>query len=278
MAREGTNEGPGLPSYETLELRASGDVGLLMLARPGAANAMSPTMLDELPRAFAWLADRSPFHALVIGGQGEDFSCGGDLRILAALAGDPEIDVAADSRRRIEQLHAAILDLRRIRYPVVAAVNGLAAGSGFALALACDQRVASTRAVFSAGYGRLGLTPDGGLSYLLPRLLGEVQALSLLIGDQRLKAHEAARIGLVSDVVEPGELLERALARARRLSLLAPRYSATVKRLVGESFQHTLREHLRRERDAFAEASASMDFRRGVEASFAGRRADFRGD
>lgn len=264
------------PRYETLAISERDGVGLLLLSRPEAANAMSPQMLCELPHATAWLADTAPFRALVVSGVGETFSCGGDLEILAGLAGDPEVDVAADSRERIDQLNRAILNLRRIRYPVVAAVNGLAAGSGFALALACDQRMASTRAVFSAGYGRLGLTPDGGLSYFLPRLLGEVRALSLLIADRRIKAHEAERVGLVGEVVQPDELLAQAHTRARRLAALSPRYTATVKRLIDESSQHTLAEHLQRERHAFADATASVDFLRGAEALFAGRRPSFR--
>jgi 2-(1,2-epoxy-1,2-dihydrophenyl)acetyl-CoA isomerase len=269
---------PQAPAYETLELTARDGVGVLTLMRPTAGNAMCPTMLRELPEATAWLADQAALRALVITGEGAAFSSGGDLQILSGLATQRGFDIAADSRRRIDQLHQAILNLRRIEYPVVAAVNGLAAGSGFALALACDQRIASTRAVFTAAYGRVGLTPDGGLTYLLPRLVGEVRALAILIGDDIIRAPEAAKLGLVDAVVEPEVLLDTALGRARRLATLAPRYTATLKRLLGESFHHTLAEHLQRERHAFAEASASKDFIRGADAVLAGKRPCFRGE
>src|SRR5947209_6177409 len=119
------------PELETLSISSRGEVGVLTLDRPEQLNAMSPTMLRELPVATAWLADEAPFRAIVLSGAGDSFSLGGDLDALRELLEDPAVDIAADCRTRIDQLHQAILNLRRIAVPVVAAVDGIAAGSGF---------------------------------------------------------------------------------------------------------------------------------------------------
>ncbi len=266
------------PSFQTLKLAITDAIATLTLARPEHLNAMSPSMLAELPVATAWLAETERIRALIVTGEGDSFCVGGDLAVLSRLARQEGLDIHADTHARIGQLNQAIVNLSRIPYPVIAAVNGPAAGSGFALALVCDQRLASTTATFTAGYGRLGLTPDGGLSYLLPRMLGERQAMAILIADERIKAREAKRIGLVSDIVDPLELPELAVRRARRLAQLSPRYLATLKQLVGASARRSLTGQLEHERREFAAATASSDFLRGADALAQGVRPDFQGD
>lgn len=267
-----------VPAFEalTIELRDD-DVAVLTLDRPEHQNAMDPTMLRELPVATAWLADEAPARAVVVTGAGEAFSLGGDLGSLAEIRAAPEIDIAADCRIRIDQLHQAILNVRRTSRPVVAAVNGTAAGSGFSLALACDERIACDRAVFMAAYGRIGLSPDGGMTYLLPRALGELRALELLLGDEVVRAKRALEEGLVSRLVPADDLVDAACRRALRLAGLAPGYTRRTKELVARSFHSTLAEHLQLERLGFAEAAASDDFGRGLEAHAAGRRPQFEG-
>ena len=267
------------PCFETLRFDLEDDgIGVLTLDRPSEGNAMSPTMLRELPEATAWLADRAPLRGLVLTGAGESFSVGGDLSALKDILDAADIDVAADCRFRVDQLHQAVLNLRRIRVPLVAAVNGLAAGSGFALALACDDRIASDRAAFTAAYGRVGLTPDGGLSYFLPRAVGEMKARSWLLGDALIRAKTALQEGMVSRIVPADELVDAARRRARRLADLAPRYTAITKMLVARSLQSSLAEQLQLERHSFADSAATVDFRRGIKAYFSGARATFAGD
>jgi 2-(1,2-epoxy-1,2-dihydrophenyl)acetyl-CoA isomerase len=269
---------PPVPELETLSITDDDGVGILTLDRPEDDNAMSPAMLRELPVATAWLRDESPFSALVVTGAGRTFSLGGDLSELERILDTPGTDMAGDCMTRVGQLNEAILNLRAIERPVVAAVNGLAAGSGFALALACDDRVASDRAAFTPAYGKVGLSPDGGLSYLLPRLVGELRARALLLNDELVRAERALAEGIVSRVVAPDQLLTVAVRRARRIGAMAPHYVTATKRLLAHSLESTLEQQLEREREAFAAGAATDDFRRGLEAHFAGRRATFAGD
>src|SRR4029077_5707837 len=133
-----------------------------------------------------------------------------------------EIDLPSEVRRGAEALHQAIVDLRRIPYPVIAAVNGPAAGAGFSLALACDTRIASESAFFVCAYGRIGASPDGGMTYFLPRVVGPSRALELLLEDPNLDAAAALDEGLVRQVVAPEELMDAARAKAEELAAKAP--------------------------------------------------------
>ena len=119
-------------------------------------------------------------------------------------------------------LHQAIVDFRRIPYPVIAAVNGVAAGAGFSLALMCDIRIASTNAAFVCAYGRIGASPDGGMTYFLPRVVGPAKALELLLNDPLLSADQALELGIVSKVVAPDELLGRGEGEGREAGREGP--------------------------------------------------------
>ena len=155
------------PELKTLKIEADGPngaLGTLTLNRPDDMNAMSPELIYELTVAAAWLADRAPFRALVVTGAGGAFSAGGDINWFQKGLDDPGHDLPSDVRRGAEVLHQAIIDLRRIPYPVIAAVNGPAAGAGFSLALACDIRIAANTAFFAPAYGR-----DGGSGPRVPR-------------------------------------------------------------------------------------------------------------
>ena len=164
--------GPGQPELETMRLEIDGDVGTLTLDRPDELNAMSPQMIGELATIAPWLADRAPIRALVVTGAGRAFSAGGDVTWFRRGLDDPDADLVASVRRGADVLHQAIVDFRRIPYAVVAAVNGPAAGAGFSLALMCDIRIASEAAFFACAYGRIGASPDGGMTYFLPRVIG----------------------------------------------------------------------------------------------------------
>ena len=150
-------------------------------------------MIGELTVAFAWLADRAPLRALIVTGAGKAFCAGGDVNWFQQGVESEEIDLPSEVRRGAEVLHQAIVDLRRIPYPVIAAVNGPAAGAGFSLALACDIRIASEDAFFACAYGRIGASPDGGMTYFLPRVVGPSRALELLLDDPNLSAERRAR-------------------------------------------------------------------------------------
>jgi len=266
------------PELKTLEITSDGDVGTLTLNRPDAMNAMDPEMIFELTVAAAWLADRAPFRALIVTGSGRAFSAGGDVNWFMKGLEDPEHDLPSDVRRGAEVLHQAIVDFRRIPYPVIGAVNGAAAGAGFSLALMCDLRLASEEAFFVVAYGRIGASPDGGMTYFLPRVVGPAKALELALNDPVIDSKTALELGLVSEVVAPDKLMEAANAKATELAAKAPHYVRMAKSLIGDSLEHSLTDHLQIERHGIADSMATEDLRRGVTAFKAGETPEFKGD
>ena len=275
MSTETLSSSP--PDLNTLRIEIDGEIGTLTLDRPDAFNAMSPEMIGEMTVAFAWLADRAPLRALIVTGSGKAFCAGGDVNWFQQGVSSEEIDLPSEVRRGAEALHAAIVDLRRIPYPVICAVNGPAAGAGFSLALACDIRIASEAAFFACAYGRIGASPDGGMTYFLPRVVGPSRALELLLDDPNMKPQDALAEGLVSDVVAAEELMEKARERAEKLGAKAPYYVRMAKRLVGQSIENSLTEHLQLERHGIADSMATEDLRNGVEAFFGGGTPEFKG-
>jgi 2-(1,2-epoxy-1,2-dihydrophenyl)acetyl-CoA isomerase len=266
------------PELNTLRIEIDGaQFGTLTLNRPDAFNAMSPEMIGELVVAFAWLADRAPIRALIITGAGKAFCAGGDVNWFKAGVEDESLDLPSEVRRGAEALHQAIVDLRRIRYPVIAAVNGPAAGAGFSLALACDTRIASEDAFFACAYGRIGASPDGGMTYFLPRVVGPSRALEILLNDPNMSAQDALAERLVAEVVPAEGLMDRARAKAEKLAGKAPHYVGMAKLLCGVSIENSLTEHLQLERHGIADSMATEDLRAGVSAFFAGETPEFTG-
>ena len=265
------------PELETMRLEIDGEIGTLTLDRPDAFNAMSPQMILEMTTIFAWLADRSGLRGLIVTGAGKAFCAGGDVNTFKDGVQSDEIDLPSEVRRGAEALHQAIVDLRRIPFPVIAAVNGPAAGAGFSLALACDTRIASENAFFACAYGRIGASPDGGMTYFLPRVVGPSRALELLLDDPNMSPADALAERIVTDVVAPEELMDRARERAEKLAAKAPYYVRMAKRLTGVSIENSLTEHLQLERHGIADSMATEDLRDGVEAFFGGGKPEFRG-
>ncbi len=265
------------PEMETMKLEIDGEIGTLTLDRPDAFNAMSPQMILEMTTIFAWLADRSGLRGLIVTGSGKAFCAGGDVNTFKDGVQSDEIDLPSEVRRGAEALHQAIVDLRRIPFPVIAAVNGPAAGAGFSLALACDTRIASESAFFACAYGRIGASPDGGMTYFLPRIVGPSRALELLLEDPNMTPADALAERIVTDVVAPEALMDSARERAEQLAAKAPFYVRMAKKLTGVSIENSLTEHLQLERHGIADSMATEDLRSGVEAFFGGDKAEFQG-
>ncbi|HVD38882.1 MAG TPA: enoyl-CoA hydratase/isomerase family protein, partial [Solirubrobacterales bacterium] len=265
------------PQLNTIRIEIDGEIGTLTLDRPDAFNAMSPEMIGEMTVAFAWLADRAPLRALIVTGSGKAFCAGGDVTWFRKGMESGEIDLPSDVRRGAEVMHQAIIDLRRVPYPVIGAINGPAAGAGFSLALACDIRIAAGTAFFAPAYGRIGASPDGGMTYFLPRVVGPSKALEILLEDPNMSVAEAKELGLVREVVEPDELMTSARTLADELAKKAPHYVRMSKLLVGQSLDNSLTEHLQLERHGIADSMATEDLREGVTAFFEGREAKFTG-
>ena len=272
-----TTPAPSPPTMNTLSIAIDGEIGTLTLERPESLNAMSPEMIGELVLASGWLADRAALRALIVTGSGRAFSAGGDVNWFRGGLDDPDLDLPSDVRRGADVLHQAIVDFRRIPYPVIGAINGVAAGAGFSLALMCDLRIASAEAAFVCAYGHIGASPDGGMTYFLPRVVGPARALELLLEDPLLSADQALELGLVSKVVVAEELHGAARAKAESLAAKAPHYVRMAKQLVGQSLDNTLADHLQLERHGIADSMATEDLREGVTAFFEGREARFTG-
>lgn len=265
------------PQLSTIRIDVEGEIGTLTLDRPDSLNAMSPELIGELVLASGWLADQAPLRALVVTGAGAAFSSGGDVNWFKEGVDSDEHDLPAEVRRGADVLHQAIVDFRRIPYPVVGAINGVAAGAGFSLALMCDTRIASEEASFVCAYGRIGASPDGGMTYFLPRVVGPSRAVELLLNDPVLSARQALEERIVAEVVAPEQLMDRAREKAAKLGAKAPHYVRMAKRLVASSLDNTLADHLQLERHGIADSMATEDLREGVTAFFERRQATFTG-
>lgn len=215
---------PDRPASGTLLYETAGPVATITLNRPAALNALTVELKVALRAAIREAARDRSIRAIVLTGAGRAFCAGQDLRERL------EPDAAPLDVELRERYNPLVLDLRRLAKPIVAAVNGVAAGAGASLALACDLRVAASDATFVLAFGRLGLVPDTGMSWLLPRLVGPARAIELALLAEPLGADEAARLGLVTRVVERERLPAEAAAVALRLAELAPRAVAETKR------------------------------------------------
>lgn len=273
-----SSESAAPPELKTIRIEVGEDgVGVLTLDRPEAFNAMSPEMIAELPLAFGWCADQAPLRALIVTGAGDAFCAGGDVNWFRKGAEDEGVDLPAVIRHGADVLHQGIIDLRRVPCAVIAAVNGPAAGAGFSLALACDIRIAAETAFLAPAYGRIGASPDGGMTYFLPRVVGPSRALEILLEDPNMSARDALAERIVSEVVEPEALMESARARATKLAAMAPHYVRMAKQLVGVSIENRIADHLQLERHGIADSMGTEDLRNGVRAFFGGEKPEFQG-
>lgn len=262
------------PDLTTMRIEIDGQIGTLVLDRPESFNAMNPEMISELTVAFGWLADNAPLRALIITGEGAAFCAGGDVNWFRKGIEDPDVDIVSGVRAGAETLHQAIIDLQRIPYPVIAAINGPAAGAGLSLALACDTRICSEDAFLACAYGRIGASPDGGMTYFLPRVVGPSRAVELLLNDPNLTPQAALEEKIVAEVVPADELMDRARAKAEKLAKKAPYYVKMAKQLVHSSLDHTIAEHLQFERHGIADSMGTEDLRDAVIAFLEGRASE----
>ncbi len=192
-------------------------IGLVTLNRPDRLNAINVEMLDEFNALFADLAKDDAFRVLILTGAGRGFCAGADLEDAVSHRDSAAFSDPESFLRLVQERYAAlVLGLRRIPQPLIAAINGPAAGGGFSMALACDIRVAVPEAYFVASFANIGLSGgELGTSYLLPRLIGLARAADVLYTGRKMGADEAERVGLVNRVVPRESLIEAALSYAR---------------------------------------------------------------
>jgi len=253
-------------------------VGVITLNRPEARNAFSQEMLDGLAAALG--ACRAPeVRAVLITGSGDAFCAGADVREFTNRldAGGPQ-GISEHLRELAGKFHTdVILEIRGLRKPVVAGVNGVAAGGGFSLMVACDLRVAADNARFLMAYANIGATADGGSTFFLPRLIGAGRAMELYLADQPITAETALSIGLINQVFPAAEFNDRAMDTAIRLTQGATVAFGTVKALFDTGWQHGLEDQLDQETDFIADISLTQDFQEGIRAFSEKRRPGFQG-
>lgn len=252
-----------------VETRRDGGVLTLTLNRPEKLNAFDAAMHGAF--AAALKGARSPeVRAVVVTGAGRGFCVGQDLGEFREDRGD-----IGERLRRLYNPH--VLAIRGLGKPVLAAVNGPAAGAGLSLACACDIRLAADTATFVPAFVTIGLVPDTGASWTIPRLVGYARAFEWLSSGRTLTAVEAHAWGIVSEVVESERLLERALERAAELAALPTRGIAMTKRLLAGALETRLEEQLELEAQLQAAATASEDFAEGLAAFLEKREPRFTG-
>jgi 2-(1,2-epoxy-1,2-dihydrophenyl)acetyl-CoA isomerase len=246
-------------------------VARVTLRRAEAQNAFDPGMAEDLLLAVRAADEDWDARAILLDSEGGVFCAGSDLLSFAVLGNQLPSALA----NMAAHANGAILALASTRKPVVCAVQGPAAGFGLGLALVADVVVGSDVSTYSVGHSAVGLTPDGGLTFMLPRLVGERRAQELVFTSRKLDAAEALALGLISRVVKAERLAETAIAIARQMAAGLTGAFGAVKQML--RMQGTLADHLEREASAIAEAVASEDGREGMRAFAERRRPGFIG-
>jgi len=258
--------------WEHVELEIDSRVATVTLDRPESLNAFTGSMREDLLAAIDEGASKA--RTLVITGAGKAFCSGGDVGLMEKLREDGNVEAL---RPRIEEGKAVVKRLAELSIPTLAAVNGVAAGAGLSLALACDLRIASSRARFAASFVRIGLHPDWGGTYFLTRLAGVATARDLIFSGRLIDAAEAAKLGLVNWVVEPSELVERTRDKALELAGGAPFSIQYAKRGIALAERASLEEVLDFEEEAQLACFRTEDALEGIRAFREKRRPDFKG-
>lgn len=256
----------------SLKSHSLGQTMILTISNPDHRNALGPDIYAAGVEALNVAEGNAEVRSVVITGEGAHFSAGGNLqRLLANRQQPPEVQVQS-----IEGLHNWIETIRAFPKPVIAAVEGSCAGAGFSLALACDLIVAAHNSVFVMAYTNVGLSPDGGATWSLTRVLPRATALQLLLCGDRIDAQRLLSMGVISQVSGTAEALNDALLLAERLNARAPNALASIKELSNDASGNTLHAQLSAERDHFVRNLHHHNAGEGINAFIEKRPAQYR--
>jgi 2-(1,2-epoxy-1,2-dihydrophenyl)acetyl-CoA isomerase len=254
--------------FTTLTLDVTDGIATVRLDRPDDANAIDVPMARDLSEVATRLAEDPSVRVVLLGGNGPMFTAGGDIPLFSHT---PPDELPGLLRRLIDDYHLAIERLTELDAPIVCGVRGAAAGGGLGMVCAADYVVAADDAVFTVGYGRLGLTADGGNSWFLPRLVGMRRAQEMFLLNRRLTAAEALDWGLVNRLVPAADVDAEARAVAETLAAGPTRAFGGMRALLRQSYETPLRDQLADEQARIVAISATADSAEGV-AAFAARR------
>lgn len=260
--------------FEAINFEMDGAVAVITLNRPDNANSLNAQMSEELLKAATHCDSDSSIRAVVFTGAGKMFSAGGDL---PAFHAEGE-GMSEYMRYATAGLHAAVSRFARMNAPFLVAVNGVAAGAGFSMAISGDLVFASEKAVFTEAYTKAGVSPDGSSTWFLPRLVGKVKAMQLILLNDVLTASQAHEWGLVNEVLPADDLMPRVMEVAQQLANGPTLAYGEAKRLVADSLSNGLETQMEMETRAIAGlARASKDTKEGVSAFVEKRKPDFKG-
>jgi 2-(1,2-epoxy-1,2-dihydrophenyl)acetyl-CoA isomerase len=259
--------------YETVHYEKANGVANIALNRPEKLNAFDGTLHDELYKALGDAAEDEEIRCIVVRGEGRGFSAGADLaQVVRDADGDP--DLGEYLRTTYSRLVKRMVGIEK---PIVAALHGPVYGAGVGVALACDLRVAAQSARFSVAFVKIGLMPDAGVTFLLPRVVGLGRAMEMSMLGDALDAEEACRIGLVNKVVADDSLSEEVRNLAGRLATMPTSALGRMKRVLYASFETELETALETEAEGQTFCGFTQDHREGVTAFFEKREARFTG-
>lgn len=262
-------------NYETIQLEMRETVAVITLNRPVSLNALTTQVGQEFLAAVSEVPQLGA-RAVVLTGAGRAFCAGGDLREMQRMA-EQEGKVEAFFDEPLKLLNECILQIRKTPLPFIAAVNGAASGGGCNLALACDLVVAGEAAKFNQAFIKIGLIPDCGGTFILPRLIGLKRATELLMTGDVVTAAAALEMGMINAVVPDEELLPRAMAMAERLANAPTAALGRIKQLLEASATNSYGEQLNLERELQIQSGLTKDFREGVAAFIEKRPPNFTG-
>lgn len=261
-------------TYETLTFERDGAVAIVALNRPDAANSLNVPMAEELVKVATHCDSNPDIRCVVFTGTGKMFSAGGDLHSFAAEGEG----MAEYMRYATTGLHAAISRFSRMNAPYLVAVNGVAAGAGFSMAISGDLVFAAESAKFTMAYTKAGVSPDGSSTYYLPRLVGHSRAMQLILMNDVLSAAQALEWGLVNEVVADDQLMTRVMTVAQQLAAGPTLAFGESKRLIADSLSHTLETQMELETRAIAGlARSSEDTVNAIKAFTQKQKPDFKG-
>jgi len=252
-------------------------IGWLTLNRPQSLNALSFEMTDLLIRHTAAFEKDPAVRCVVVRGAGTHFMAGGDIKGFHRSLTEDRAQHLAGFEMRVVKAHQTIYQIRRMAKPVLASVQGAAAGFGLSLILNCDLAIASDDAFFTLAYRHIGLSADGGATYFLPRIVGERKALEIALLGERFTAQEAKENNILNWVVPKDRLEEETGKMARKLADGPTFALGTAKRLIRNSFDNSWDEHSHREAEGLAACAATEDHFEGLSAFLQKRKAAFKG-